>query len=121
MFSRSAQLAQTRPENFFHFVLDFDFSFCNNAPSLRATRANIPHRPAPRKQKNNPKQKTMNYEEARQDAACALNAVALIAIAKHDRELAADAHQYRTNLLAAVGDAEIARALALATAFLANI
>ena len=30
---------------------------------LRATRQNIPHRPAPRKQKNNPKQKTMNTNE----------------------------------------------------------
>ena len=36
---------------------------CFNAFSLRATRHNIPHRPAPRKQKNNPKQNTMNTND----------------------------------------------------------
>lgn len=63
----------------------------------------------------------MNTEEARQDAARALNAIALVAIEKRDRELAADASYHRNNLLAAVGDAEIKRELERATAFLANI
>lgn len=63
----------------------------------------------------------MNYEEARLDAARALNETALTAIEKRDRELAADASYHRRNLLAAVGEEEVRRELEITTTFLARI
>lgn len=62
----------------------------------------------------------MNLATARTDAASALNALALVALHNRDRDLAADCAWHRGNLLAAVGDAEIERALGCVTAFLAK-